>query len=78
MALTAHGRFSEAFAYHLLGPPLFFIVVGLTAALALEAFLGRRLIPSPGNRGVKRIFWAAMAALVAAWVGRFLLFGLNI
>jgi len=75
LAAAAHGDFAESFRLHLLGPPLFVLLVAVTLSLAVETVLGRRLLPRPGREAGKVLFRAVMAALVAAWVLRLLVFG---
>ncbi|MBC7248507.1 MAG: DUF2752 domain-containing protein [Actinobacteria bacterium] len=78
LAATAHGRLAEAFRLHLLGPPLFGLLLLITSILSAERITGRRILPRPREGAWKRWGWATLAFLAAAWVGRLLLFGVNI
>ena len=78
LAATAHGHLAEAFRMHLLGPPLFCLVLLVTLLLSAERITGRRILPRPREGAWKRWGWAALALLAAAWVGRLLLFGVNV
>ncbi len=74
-AATSHGRLGEAFRHHLLGPPLFFLIILCTLGLCLEMAAGRRLLPRPGEESRRRLCRAGLALLAAAWVARLVLFG---
>lgn len=74
-AACSHGRLAEAFRYHLLGPPLYYLVVALTLGLFLERMAGRPLLPRPGEEARRRMAWASLALLAMAWIARLLLFG---
>lgn len=78
LAATAHGRLEEAFRLHLLGPPVFFLVVAATAALTAELVSSRRILPRPGRGAVKMAAWGVLGLLIAAWVARMTLFGVNV
>lgn len=78
MAATAHGRLDEALRLHLLGPPLFFLVLVTTFLLAIELLTSRPILPRPGRRGRVIMAWGALALLAAAWVARLAFFGVNI
>lgn len=77
-AAASHGRLAEAFRYHLLGPPLFCLVVVFNLGLLLERVIGKRLFPRPDEKAWGRIMKAALALLVVAWVARLLLFGVEL
>lgn len=77
MAAAAHGDFERSFRLHLLGPPLFFLVIAGTAVLALETLLGRDVLPRPGKEARRAVLRAVLAALVAAWVLRLVIFGIG-
>lgn len=78
LAATSHGRLAEAFRYHLLGPPLFLMILAITLGSFLERALGRRVLPRPGGEARKRIARAGLALLAAAWVARLAIFGVNV
>ncbi|MBC7253665.1 MAG: DUF2752 domain-containing protein [Actinobacteria bacterium] len=76
-AAVSHGRFSDAFRHHLLGPPLYLSVTAMTAGLALERVTSRRILPRPGEESARRLAKAGLALLVAAWAIRLFLFGVE-
>jgi hypothetical protein len=78
LAATAHGRLEEAFRMHLLGPPLFLLVMVVTVLLAMESAFARPILPRPGRRSWRLITWVTLGLLVAAWVTRLALFGINV
>lgn len=78
LAATAHGNLGEAFRLHLLGPPLFLLVAVVTALLAVEHALSRRILPRPGTRAWGRMGWGILALLAAAWIARMVFFGSNL
>jgi hypothetical protein len=78
LAATAHGHLGEAFRMHLLGPPFFALTLAVTALLAAEFVTSRRILPRPGERAWKHIGWWTLGLLTAAWVSRFILFGINV
>lgn len=78
LAATAHGRITEAFRLHLLGPPLFVLVLFTTCALLAEKALGRPILPRPGKNAWKRLSWITLVLLTAAWVTRLAVFGVNV
>ncbi|MDI6873004.1 DUF2752 domain-containing protein [Candidatus Solincola sp.] len=77
-AAASHGRLAEAFRYHLLGPPLYFLVTVVTLGLFLEWVVGRPLLPRPGEEARRRLARAGLVLLAAAWVARLLLFGVEV
>lgn len=77
-AAVSRGRLADAFRYHLLGPPLFFSVAAVTAGLALEQVTTRRILPRPDEDSARRLAKTGLALLVAAWVTRLLLFGVEV
>ncbi len=78
LAATSRGRLGEAFRHHLLGPPLFALVVGVTLLLTGEEMLGRTVVRRPSRRERKTLSRAALGLLVAAWVSRLALFGAEV
>jgi hypothetical protein len=78
MAATAHGHLGEAFRFHLLGPPLFAVVAGVTLLLAAEFVFSRKILPRPGQGAWKSIAWGTLGLLVAAWIARLAIFGVNV
>lgn len=78
MAATSHGKLTEAFRYHLLGPPLYFLVLATTLGLFLERALGRRLLPRPDDEAKRIMAKMGLALLVAVWVARLMIFGVNV
>jgi hypothetical protein len=78
MAATAHGHLAEAFRFHLLGPPLFVLVTGVTLLLVAEFAFSRRLLPRPGERVWRYMAWGTLGLLVAAWIARLAIFGINV
>ncbi len=78
MAATAQGHLGEAFRFHLLGPPLFVVVAGLTLLLAAEFAFSRKILPRPGERAWKSIAWGTLGLLAAAWIARLAFFGINV
>lgn len=78
LAASAHGRLEEAFRLHFLGPPLLIVVVAVTLLLAMEFAFGRPILPRPGKRGRMLMAWGTLGLLVAAWVARLAIFGINI
>lgn len=77
-AATSHGRLAEAFRCHFLGPPLYFLVLGVTLGSLLERALGRRVLPRPDEEARRRLARAGLALLVAAWAARLVIFGVNV
>jgi len=78
MAATSQGQLVEAFRFHILGPPLFLLVVVVTAALAAEFIISRPILPRPGKRTRRIMAWGTLGLLVVAWVIRLAVFGTNI
>lgn len=78
MAATAHGHLGDAFRFHLLGPPLFVLVVAVTILLGAEYAFSRRILPRPGERAWKSMAWGTLGLLVAAYVVRLAFFGINV
>ena len=78
MAATSQGQLTEAFRFHILGPPLFLLVVVVTAVLAAEFAFSRPILPRPGKRARKIMAWGTLGLLVAVWVIRLAVFGTNI
>lgn len=78
LAATAHGRLTEAFRFHLLGPLLFVLLLALTVLLAAEYALARPILPRPGRKGWRILSWGTLGLLVAAWVARLALFGVDL
>jgi len=78
LAATAHGHLGEAFRFHLLGPPFFFLTLVVTVLLAAEFVLSRRFSPRPGARAWKYISWWTLGLLSAAWIARLVFFGNNL
>ena len=78
MAATSQGQLVEAFRFHLLGPPLFLLVVVVTAALAAEFIISRPILPRPGKRTRRIMAWGTLGLLVVVWVVRLAVFGANI
>jgi hypothetical protein len=78
LAATAHGQLIDGFRFHLLGPPFFAVVLVVTVLLSAEYALSRRILPRYGTRTWKYIGWGTLGLLVAAWVARLALFGINV
>jgi hypothetical protein len=78
LAATAQGRWDEALRLHLLGPPLFAVISVVVLGLMLEYMIGRHILPRPGRKGMALLGWWALGLLVAAWVARLVLFGVNV
>jgi hypothetical protein len=78
MAATSQGQLVEAFRFHLLGPPLFLLVLVVTAALAAEFAISRPILPRPGKRTRRIMAWGTLGLLVVVWVVRLAVFGTNI
>jgi hypothetical protein len=78
MAATSQGHLVEAFRFHLLGPPLFLLIVVVTAALAAEFIISRPILPRPGKRTRRIMAWGTLGLLIVAWVVRLAVFGANI
>ena len=78
MAATSQGHLVEAFRFHLLGPPLFLLVVVVTAALAAEFVVSRPILPRPGKRTRRILAWGTLGLLTVTWVVRLAVFGVNI
>lgn len=67
-AFTAHGRFSDAFGMHLLGPILFMGVAAFTAYLSASLLTGRRIRIHVSPRARRIVFWCFLGILLACWV----------
>ncbi|MEW6552754.1 MAG: DUF2752 domain-containing protein [Actinomycetota bacterium] len=78
LAATAHGRMGEAFRFHLLGPPLFFLALAVGLTMAAESVLSRRFLPRPGKRAWRYIGCGTLVLLSAAWIARLVFFGNNL
>ncbi|MDY6795327.1 MAG: DUF2752 domain-containing protein [Actinomycetota bacterium] len=78
LAATAHGDIIEAFRLHLLGPPLLSVALVITVLMAAEKITSRRLLPRPERRARKVLARGTLGLLIAAWVARLTLFGVNI
>jgi Protein of unknown function (DUF2752) len=78
MAATAHGRLAEAFRLHLLGPPLFAVLLLGILALVIEKSIGRPILPRPDERQRRYVAWGVLGLLIGAYVARLVFFGVNV
>jgi Protein of unknown function (DUF2752) len=78
MSAMAQGQLTDAFRFHFLGPPLFLIVAGGVVLLSAEYLLRRPILPRPSRRARVLIAWGIFGLLVAAWVAKLAIFGVNV
>jgi hypothetical protein len=75
---TFHLQFSDALRYHFLGPPFFF---GLSISSCIAFFLllsRRRLVIELSTKMKRAISYSLLLALVASWIGKLIIFGVNV
>lgn len=78
LGATANGHLAQAFRFHFLGPPLFLLIAGGVVLVLAEYAFRRPILPRPSRRARVFLAWGTLGLLVAAWVARLAIFGVNV
>ncbi len=78
MIACAHLRLQDAFYYHLLGPFIFFVLIGSLLGLTFPIVTGKRVEIYVSPRARRWFPWSLLALFIAAWVAKLVFFGANV